>query len=127
MKTIIFLCVSIACAFAFDIIFGQLIGGIIPPLVVMVIFYWFWHLDLGQGLLLGIISGITLDTIGFLPSGIYTFMFICTVFLCIPMKNFFSNTESRSVVMLNIIILTSVFRLLVSPLSLLVQFLGFLA
>ena len=124
MKIIIYLVLSVVSAFAFDSIVGQIPGGNIPPLMVIIVFYWFWRLDLGQRLLLSMVSGVILDTIGFLPSGVYTLMFVCGAVLCVPMKNFFSNTESRPVTVLSVIILTLVFRLSVVPASSLVQLLG---
>ena len=124
MKTIIFLCISIACAFAFDSVFGYITGGIIPPLTVITVFYWFWRFEIGQRLVWSMISGAILETTGFLPSGTYMIMFVFAAFLCVPMKNFFSNTKSHPVVVLNVMILTIAFRLLSAPASSLLQFLA---
>ena len=124
MKTIIFLVLSVISAFAVDSIVGQIAGGNIPPLMVIIVFYWFWRLDLGQRLLLSMVSGAILDTIGFLPSGVYTLMFVCGAVLCVPMKKFFSNTESHPVTALSVIILALIFRLSIAPVSSLVQVLA---
>ena len=117
MKTFIFLLLSIASAFVFDIVWGQIAGGIIPPIAVLAILYWFWRLDLGQRIVLAIISGAILDTIGFLPSGTYMLILMGLAFICEPMKTFFSNTESRMVIALNVIILAAILRILVLPAS----------
>ena len=121
MKTAVLLLLTAGVAFAFDVLWGQIAGGIIPPVVVIVILYWFWRLDMGQRLAAGMISGVALDTIGFLPPGTYTLIFVCLAFLCEPMKTFFSNTGSRTVVVLNVVILVIAFRLSVFPASFFMQ------
>ena len=121
MKTAVLLLLTAGVAFAFDVLWGQIAGGIIPPIAVIVILYWFWRLDMGQRLAAGMISGVALDTIGFLPPGTYTLIFVCLAFLCEPMKTFFSNTGSRTVVVLNVVILVIAFRLSVFPASFFMQ------
>ena len=123
MKTAVLLLLTAGVAFAFDVLWGQIAGGIIPPVAVIVILYWFWRLDMGQRLAMGMISGVALDTMGFLPPGTYALIFVCLAFLCEPMKNFFSNTGSRAVVVLNVVILVIAFRLSVFPASSLVRLL----
>ena len=123
MKTTVFVLLTSGAAFAFDVIWGQIAGSIIPPVAVLVILYWFWRLDMGQRLVLSMISGTVLDTMGFLPPGAYPLIFVCLAFLCEPMKTFFSNTGSRTVIALNVIILVIMFRLSVFPASSLVQLL----
>ena len=122
MKTFIFLLLSTVAAFAFDVAWGHIAAGIIPPVAVIALLYWFWRLDLGQRLLCAMISGAVLDTIGFLPPGTYMLILVSLAFLCEPMKTFFSNTESRMVIALNVIILVIAFRILVFPASSLVLF-----
>ena len=123
MKTFIFLLLTVGVAFAFDVVWGQIAGGIIPPVAVIVILYWFWRLDMGQRLAAGMISGVVLDTMGFLSPGTYALIFVCLAFLCEPMKTFFSNTGSHTVVVLNVVILVIMFRLSVFPASSLVRLL----
>ena len=123
VKTLIFLLLSTIAAFAFDVVWGQIAGGIIPPIAVIVMLYWFWRLDMGQRLAAGMISGVVLDTMGFLPPGTYALIFVCLAFLCEPMKTFFSNTGSRTVIVLNVVILVIVFRLSVFPASSLIRLL----
>ena len=123
MKTTVFVLLTSGAAFAFDAIWGQIAGSIIPPVTVIMILYWFWRLDMGQRLVLSMISGVVLDTMGFLPPGAYSLIFVCLAFLCEPMKTFFSNTGSRTVIALNVIILVIMFRLSVFPASSLVQLL----
>ena len=122
MKTFIFLLLGTVAAFAFDVAWGQIAQGIIPPVVVIAILYWSWRLEFGQRIILAAISGVVLDTIGFLPSGTYILILVGLAFLCEPMKTFFSNTESRLVVALSVIILVIAFRILVSPASSLMIF-----
>lgn len=122
MRTIIFLFISMVSAFVLDAVLGYITKGIIPPLIVIVIFYWFWRLEIGYRILLGVAVGAVLDTIGFLPVGTYTFMLVCVAFLCEPMKTFFSNTGSRMVIVFNIVLFTIAFRLLVVPASFFITF-----
>ena len=124
MKTLIFLLLSFTAAFAFDVAWGQIAAGIVPPVAVIAILYWFWRINLGQRIVLAMISGAILDTVGFLPPGTYVLILTGLAFLCEPMKTFFSNTESRMVIMLNVVILVIAFRIFIFPASSLVIFLS---
>lgn len=122
MKTFFFLCVTLVVALAFDVIAGQIAGFLMPPLAVVVICYWLWRLDWGERLMLAFCSGIILDAIGFFPMGSHTFVLVALAFLCTPMKSFFSNTQSRFVTVLNVGLLIIVFRVLILPVSSLINF-----
>ena len=115
MKTVVLLTVSLMAAFIFDAIFGGIAGGILPPMAVVVGLYWFWRLTMGNRLVLAIVLGLIIDTIGFLTPGASTLVLVGLAFLCEPMKAFFSNNESRTVVAMNMIILLVLFRILVFP------------
>ncbi|MDP3779088.1 MAG: rod shape-determining protein MreD [bacterium] len=115
MKTLFYLVASICLGFVFDMVFGQVAGGFVPPLMVAVICYWFWHFDLGERLLLALCAGVIMDTLGFLPAGTYALLLVALAWMCEPMKSFFSNTESRPVVVLCSLILLIGFRIMVAP------------
>lgn len=115
MKTGLFVFASIGLGFVFDGIFGQVAGGVLPPIAVVVICYWFWRFNLGERLVLAAVSGMFLDTIGFLPAGTYTLLLVALAWMCEPMKSFFSNTESYPVVALCTVILIIGFRIMIVP------------
>ncbi len=94
-----------------------------PPLMVAVICYWFWRFDLGERLLLALVAGVIMDTLGFLPAGTYTLLLVALAWMCEPMKSFFSNTESRPVVALCSLILLIGFRIMIVPASTLIHLL----
>ena len=121
MKTVGLIILTIALALLFDIFFTRIVGSIIPPLVIGVACYWFWRFTLGQRLVFAFVLGLFLDIIGFLPMGMHTLVFVCMAYICEPMKSFFSNTGSRVVVALNIVILIIIFRVLIVPASLLIS------
>jgi len=123
MKTFLYLFASIGLGFIFDTLFGQVAGGFVPPLMVAVICYWFWRFDLGERLLLALVAGVIMDTLGFLPAGTYTLLLVALAWMCEPMKSFFSNTESRPVVALCSLILLIGFRIMIVPASTLIHLL----
>lgn len=123
MRIIFFFTLTIGLALVLDIFFASFGGTVIPPFAVGVVCYWFWRLTLARRLILASGMGLLLDVIGFLPMGAHTLILICMAYMCELMKSFFSNNESRAVIVINIIILMIIFRLLVMPASLLVAFL----
>lgn len=121
MKTIASIILTIAFALMLNIFFAPIIGSLISPLVIGVACYWFWRFVLGQRLVFAFVLGSLLDMMGFLPMGTYTLIFVCMAYVCESMKSFFSNTGSRMVMALNIIILIIIFRVLITPASLLIS------
>lgn len=117
MKTIVLLIFTIGIALILDVFFARVIGSIVPPLVIGAACYWFWRFTLGQRLVCAFVLGLLLDIMGFLPIGTYTLIFVCMAYICEPMKSFFSNTGSRMVIALNIVILMIIFRMLIAPAS----------
>lgn len=122
MKTILLLIVTIYFALVLDVFFASLGGTIVPSLAVAVICFWFWRLTLVERLFLAFVFGLLLDVIGFLPMGAHALILVCMAYVCELMKSFFSNNESRVVIVINVVILMIVFRLLVTPVSLLITF-----
>lgn len=120
MKTAFFFILTIGIALVLDVFFASLGGTIIPPFAVMIVCFWFWRLTLAKRLLLAFASGLLLDTIGFLPMGAHTLVFISMAYICESMKSFFSNNESHVVIVINVVILIIVFRFLVIPATLLI-------
>lgn len=120
MKTLFFFCLTLCAAFVVDIIIGPLGGSLIPSLAVIAACFWLWRLDRGERLAAGCAAGILLDVIGFFPLGTYTSIMLMLVFLCEPMKSFFSNTESRLVTLINVTLLVMLFRILAPPVAALV-------
>ena len=66
--------------------------------------------------------GLLLDVTGFLPVGTHMLILILIAYISEPMKDFFSNNESRMVIALNVVMLMILFRLLILPVSLLNTF-----
>lgn len=122
MKTIFSLILTIGAAFIVDTFLAPLGGNVISPLTITTVCYWFWHLTLPRRLFLALGMGLLLDIVGFLPMGTYMLVLIAMAYICEPIKDFFSNNESGAVIALNILILMIIFRLLMSPVSLLNTF-----
>lgn len=117
MKTFFLFISTILPAYIINFFLPLSYGNIFPPLTIIVLCYWFLHLEFGKRMILAIISSLTLDIIGFLPVGTYMLIFVCMAYACNPMKSFFSNSESRLVLALNMMMLILIFFMLVSPLS----------
>jgi rod shape-determining protein MreD len=122
MKIIFFLILTIGTAFIFDTLLASFGGSIISPLVITVVCYWFWRLRLIERFFLALGMGLLLDVTGFLPIGTHMLILILMAYVCEPMKDFFSNNESRAVIALNVVILMIIFRLLMPSASLLNTF-----
>ena len=110
MKTFFFI-ISMVIALILDALLVSLRGTIIPLFVVMTACYWFWRLTLLRRLLLAFGIGLLLDIIGFLPAGAHIIALVAIAFLCEPMKAFFSNNESRAIIVLNVFMLIIMFQL----------------
>lgn len=121
MKTFFLICITLAGAYTFDVMVGSIAGSFMPPLAVVVICYWLWRLNWGERLMLAFCSGILLDAIGMFTMGTHTFVLVVLAFLCTPMKSFFSNTQSRLVMVLNVGLLVAIFRLFIIPASSLIN------
>jgi len=122
MKKILLLTVTICFGLVLDVFFSPFGGTIVPPLAVVVACFWFWRLTLIKRILLAFVFGLLLDVIGFLPMGAHTLILICMAYACELMKSFFSNNESRVVITINVVILMIIFRLLITPVTLLITF-----
>lgn len=119
------LLLSIISAFIFDALWwGYIVRGYVPPLVVIVAFFWMIRLPLNHRIVLALTLGILLDTINFLPAGTYSLLLLGAAFFCQLMKRFFDNTESRLVGVIHITILIIVFRIVASPTATLVLLLS---
>ena len=122
MKTIFFLILIISVALVFDVLLAPFGSGIIPPLAIIAVCYWFWRFMFAQRLLLALGMGLLFDIIGFLSMGVHLLIFIIMACACELMKNFFSNNESRAVIALNIVTLMIMFQLLMPLVSFLNAF-----
>ena len=124
MKIFLSLILTIGVAFMLDIFFALPGGSIVPPLVITAVCYWFWRLTLIGRFFLALGIGLLLDVTGFLPVGTHMLILILIAYISEPMKDFFSNNESRMVIALNVVMLMILFRLLMSPASLLNTFIA---
>lgn len=119
MQKKLFFIITIGIALMLDILFSRALIHIriIPPFTIMALSYWFWRFDLVKRIILAFIVGLFFDVFGFLPMGAHTLIFLCTAYVCEPMKSFFSNNEARIVIGLNVFLLLIFTRLLVMPVS----------
>ncbi len=117
MKTIFFFILTYAAAGVIDTLIERRLGFFAPLFLIGVICYWCWRFNLKQRIILAFCAGAILDTIGFLPAGMYTAMFLLLAWLSELLKSFFSNIESRVVACLSVGILLLSFRAVIIPVS----------
>lgn len=122
MNIIIFLVVTVGFALTLDIFFASFGGVFLPPLTIVIAYYWFWRLTFSQRIVLAFCLGLLLDVIGFLPMGTHTLTLICMAYICELMKSFFANNKSRAVIIINGVIFMIIFRSLIVLIAPLVRF-----
>lgn len=70
------------------------IGGISPPFIPAVAFFWFWRLRLQGRLWLAILLGFFLDSFRVFPFGTYLLVFFMEALLAEVLRTFFSNPRA---------------------------------